>query len=139
MTLECLLPYVVVDGGGCGFEKLYWPTSVGGAAAATCCLRRQKRKKMAVAAMAMTARPPTTPPTMAPIGVEGEGDSAAGLEVAGLLEVLVEEESLGVGVEVVTPGRGIEVVIAAPDLNLAQWEENEDILVILPAVGDTMK
>lgn len=62
---------------------------------------------------------------MAPIGVEGEGGGGAELEAAGLLEVLEEEDSLGVGVEVVMPGRGVEVVIAAPDLNLAQWEDNQ--------------
>jgi hypothetical protein len=104
-----------------------------------CRLRRRKKKKMAVATMAMIARPPTTPPIMGPMGVEGEGDGGAGLEAAGLLEVLEEEETLGVGVEVVMPGRGVEVVITAPDLNLAQWQEKEDMLVILPAVGDTMK
>jgi hypothetical protein len=78
------------------------------------------RKKMTVAAIAMTAMPPTTPPTMAPMGGEEEGVEGAELETAGLLEVLDEEEILGVGVEVVMPGREIEVVIAAPGLNLAQ-------------------
>jgi hypothetical protein len=89
-----------------------------------------KRKKVAVAAMAMTAMPPTTPPTMAPMGGEEEGVEGAGFEVAGLLEVLVG---------VVMTGRGLEFVITAAGLNLAQWEENEVMLVILPAVGDTMK
>jgi hypothetical protein len=54
------------------------------------------------------------------MGGEEEGVEGAKLETAGLLEVLDEEEILGVGVEVVMPGREIEVVIAAPGLNLAQ-------------------
>jgi hypothetical protein len=73
------------------------------------------------------------------MGGEEEGVGGAGLEAAGLLDVLEEEEALGVGVEVVTPGRELDVVIAAPGLNLAQWKEKENTLVILPAVGDTMK
>jgi hypothetical protein len=70
---------------------------------------------MARAARASTARPPTTPPTMAPIGVcEGVGVGDVG---PGGLGVLV----VGLGVLVV----GLVVVEIGPELDLAWYLEEQ--------------
>jgi hypothetical protein len=55
---------------------------------------RMSRKAMAKAKMPRTARPPTTPPTMAPTLVLLPPDAAAVVEVAGDEMVVVEVEVL---------------------------------------------
>jgi hypothetical protein len=72
---------------------------------------------MARAARASTARPPTTPPTMTPIGVcEGVGVGVEDVGPGGLGVLVVE-----LGVLVV----GLVVVEIGPELNLAWYLEEK--------------
>ena len=80
---------------GCGWS---WTRTVGCSEyeAVGCPGRfRQKRKKAASAMMAMTTHPPTTPPTMAPIGVP-DSECTAFVVEAGCLDVS-EEVSIAEG------------------------------------------
>lgn len=85
--------------GCCMYGCTGWPPYGAGGVAFCAELLLRQRKKIAKAAMPMTARPPTTPPTIAPTGVfepeEGKGVGGTEDEVTG---DVVEVSALGWGV-----------------------------------------